>query len=145
MVEGQKREGIKVSNLAYVLKVIRGFRDSEIELDCQPMEGKQGLASQIIFDKDQNLQLRVGGQAKLANKFRALYINKLQSESKSTMPRAGKPVEITYEKELTLRPALSQKTLEYAEKRRIKLNTENCDVVEHLLRKQTVMENKKRD
>lgn len=81
----------------------------------------------------------------MASKFRALYINKLQSESKSNVPRVGKPVEITFEKELTMKPALSQKTLQYAEKRRLKLNTENCDVVEHLLRKQTLMEQKHRE
>jgi len=40
---------------------------------------------------------------------------------------------------------LSKKTLEYAEKRRAKLNTQGVDVVEHLLMKHSAMAEKKRD
>lgn len=50
LMEGKEREGIQVRDLSYVLKVIRGYRNAEIELDCQPVEGKQGLAAFIIFD-----------------------------------------------------------------------------------------------
>lgn len=40
---------------------------------------------------------------------------------------------------------MSKKTLEYAEKRRAKLNTQGVDVVEHLLMKHSAMAEKKRD
>jgi hypothetical protein len=39
---------------------------------------------------------------------------------------------------------LSAKTLKYAENRKNKLKTEGCDIVEHLLRKNTVMQDKRK-
>jgi len=61
LMEGKEREGVKVADLAYMLKVSRGYRNPEIEVDCQPAEGKNGLAKMIIFDRDGNLQMRMGG------------------------------------------------------------------------------------
>ena len=39
LLEGDTRGGIKVSDLAYVLKIIRGYLTSDdVELDCEPPE-----------------------------------------------------------------------------------------------------------
>lgn len=143
LVQGEIRGGIKVEDLAYVLKIIRGYRNSEMELDCEAPEECQGLAKFIIFNEDGDFILRKGGQTKLANRFRSFYINKLQSEANSSYPRVGKPAEIAMEKELVTRPVLSQITLDYAKKRKQRLQTENYDIVDHLLQKDKLMSEKK--
>ena len=45
-------------------------------------------------------------------------------------PRVSKPADISVEKALQKKPTLSAKTIEYAEKRRYKMQTSDCDVVE---------------
>ncbi len=58
IIDGEAREGISTENLKYVLSVLRGFRDSKLEVDCEPVQGKQGIAKIIIYDQEGNLQLR---------------------------------------------------------------------------------------
>jgi len=93
----------------------------------------------VIFDAEGKLQLRTGGQVKVARKYRNFYINKLQAENSTSYPRVAKTAESNLETALHTRPTLSAKTLKYAENRKNKLKTEGCDIVEHLLRKNTVM------
>ena len=50
LVDGQDREGIAISDLKYVLQIIRGARELDREIDCQAQEGKTGLGKFIIFD-----------------------------------------------------------------------------------------------
>ena len=83
LLEGETREGISKDDLAYVLMVIRGVREPNREIDCQAPESSQGLSRFLIFDSDGILQMRKGGQAKLAAKFRSFYINNLQAEANS--------------------------------------------------------------
>lgn len=114
LMEGTAREGVKLDDLAYLLKVIRGFRDPDIEIECDAPEDKQGIFRMTLFDVDGNFIIRKGGSAKIASHFRSFYINKLQSESQKSYPRVGKPAEIASEKELSKRVQLSQKTEQYA-------------------------------
>ena len=143
-MEGPAREGVSVADLAYVLKTIRGGREPELEIECEPNEEKTGLARMIVFDQDGNLQFRTGGQQKVANKFRSFYINKLQAEATSNYPRVAKPAEVKAEQEIRRKPPLSAKTLQYAEKRKMKLGSQGSDIVEHLQRKHTIMDEKKK-
>ena len=76
-----------------MLMVIRGMRDPAQEVDCEPLEDRQGVARFIVFDEDGNLQLRRGGQVKIARQFRNFYINKLQAEAASSYPRVAKPAD----------------------------------------------------
>ena len=55
LMEGPERDGVSLKNLEYVLSVIRGMRDSSREIDCQPADGKKGIAKVIIFDQDGGL------------------------------------------------------------------------------------------
>lgn len=55
LMDGPANEGVKIDDLSYMLMVIRGSRESEREIDCQPDENKQGLSRVIIFDQDGNL------------------------------------------------------------------------------------------
>lgn len=59
-------------------------------------------------------------------------------------PRVSKPADISVDKALQKKPTLSAKTIEYAEKRRYKMQTSDCDVVEQLYRKNTMMQEKKK-
>ena len=111
LMEGTAREGVKVDDLAYVLKVIRGFRDSELEVECEAPEDKHGIFKMTVFDDEGLFFIRKGGQTKIANRYRSFYINKLQSESKSAMPRVGKAAESAAEKEMGKKVQLSKKTL----------------------------------
>ena len=144
LTEGPTRNGLSVEDLSYMLMVIRGTRMTEREIDCQAPEEKQGLAKMIIFDQDGNLQFRQGGQAKIAARYKSFYINKLQAEAVSTYPRISKPAEISIEKAIKPKPTLSAKTVQYAEKRKNKMQTEGCDIVEALYRKNTLMQEKKK-
>lgn len=139
LLEGHDRKGVNINDLKFILQVIRGAKDPLREIDCEPVEGKRGLAKMVIFDQDGNLKLRKGGQAKFASRFRSFYINKLQAENSANYPRVAKPAENALEKEQKGKPLLSAKTLKYAEKRKAKLQTEGQNVVEHLMRKNTVM------
>ena len=49
------REGVAVEDLQYVLMVIRGARQPEREVDCQPREEKTGIAKMLVFDSDGKL------------------------------------------------------------------------------------------
>lgn len=139
-MDGSTREGVRKDDLAYALMIIRGARAPNREIDCQPVEDKQGIARFIIFDQEGNLQFRKGGQVKLGAKFRSFYINKLQAEATSSYPRIGKPAEISADKALSKKFTCSAKTIEYAEKRKRKLESEGCDIVESLYRKHKVMD-----
>ena len=139
IMDGEAREGVGTEDLGYMLMVIRGFRDPEIEVDCEPVEDKQGIARMIVFDDEGKMLLRKGGQTKLANKFRSFYINKLQAEARSNYPRIAKPAEIAAEKELKRKPTISAKTAQIAEQRRLKIGSSNDDVVTHLYKKATIM------
>ena len=97
----------------------------------------------IIFDRDGKLQLRKGGQAKIASKFRSFYINKLQAEATCQFPRVAKPATISAEEAIKKKPVLSAKTEYYAEKRKMKLGTDGGDVVDHLYRKAQLEQEKK--
>ena len=54
LLEGTAREGVKADDLKYILSIIRGYRDAAREIDCQPIEGKQGVAKMIVFDQEAN-------------------------------------------------------------------------------------------
>lgn len=92
-MEGDERDGASKDDLAYVLMLILGVRDPAREVECQADPEKHGLARFIVFDEEGSLQLRKGGQDKLAAKFRSFFINKLQMEAdqKNKQPRIGKP------------------------------------------------------
>mmetsp|Transcript_33776 Transcript_33776/g.41745 ORF Transcript_33776/g.41745 Transcript_33776/m.41745 type:complete len:82 (+) Transcript_33776:1160-1405(+) len=55
LMEGTANEGVKVQDLSYILMVIRGFRDGELEFECEPREEQQGLAKMIVFDEEGDL------------------------------------------------------------------------------------------
>ena len=110
LMDGTTREGIKKNDLAYVLKVIRGTRDPDLEVEEPAPEGKEGIARMIVFDSDDNLQFRKGGQVKLAGKFRSFYINKLQSEQHTHYPRVAKKADVTADSCNKKGPVLSKKT-----------------------------------
>lgn len=61
LMDGTTREGIKKDDLAYMLKVIRGTRDPDLEVDEPAPEEKVGIAKFIIFDSEDTLQFRKGG------------------------------------------------------------------------------------
>ena len=109
------------------------------------MEDKQGLARFLIFDQDGCLQFRKGGQVKLGAKFRSFYINKLQAEATSQVPRIGKPAEIACDKALEKKFTCSAKTIEYANNRKKRFDAEGCDIVESLYRKHTVMDKRNKE
>ena len=107
MMEYEEGQGVQKDDIAYMLMVIRGMRDPAQEVDCEPLEGRQGVARFIVFDVDGNLQLRKGGQAKIARQFRNFYINKLQAEAASSYPRVAKPADDPAKKQIQKKPTIS--------------------------------------
>ena len=107
MMEYEEGQGVQKDDIAYMLMVIRGMRDPAQEVDCEPLEGRQGVARFIVFDVDGNLQLRKGGQVKIARQFRNFYINKLQAEAASSYPRVAKPADDPASKQIQKKPTIS--------------------------------------
>ena len=87
--------------------VIRGMRNPAQEVDVEPLEDRQGVARFIVFDEDGNLQLRRGGQVKIARQFRNFYINKLQAEATSVLPRVAKPADDPAKNQIQNKPTIS--------------------------------------
>ena len=90
-----------------MLMVIRGMRNPAQEVDVEPLEDRQGVARFIVFDEDGNLQLRRGGQVKIARQFRNFYINKLQAEATSVLPRVAKPADDPAKNQIQNKPTIS--------------------------------------
>ena len=90
-----------------MLMVIRGMRNPNQEVDVEPLEDRQGVARFIVFDEDGNLQLRRGGQVKIARQFRNFYINKLQAEATSVLPRVAKPADDPAKNQIQNKPTIS--------------------------------------
>ena len=90
-----------------MLMVIRGMRNPAQEVDVEPLEDRQGVARFIVFDEDGNLQLRRGGQVKIARQFRNFYINKLQAEAASSYPRVAKPADDPAKHQIQNKPTIS--------------------------------------
>ena len=90
-----------------MLMVIRGLRNPAQEVDCDPLEDRQGVARFIVFDEEGSLQLRRGGQVKIARQFRNFYINKLQSEAVANYPRVAKQAEDPAQKHIQRKPTIS--------------------------------------
>ena len=91
-----------------MLMVIRGLRNPAQEVDLNPLEDRQGVARFIVFDEEGNLQLRRGGQVKIARQFRNFYINKLQSEAVANYPpRVAKQAEDPAKKQIQSKPTIS--------------------------------------
>ena len=90
-----------------MLMVIRGMRNPAQEVDVEPLEDRQGVARFIVFDEDGNLQLRRGGQVKIARQFRNFYINKLQAEAASSYPRVAKPADDPAKNQIQNKPTIS--------------------------------------
>ena len=61
LMEGTAREGVRVEDLAYILKVIRGYRDSEIEVECEAPGDRPGIFKMVIFTEDGDFCIRKGG------------------------------------------------------------------------------------
>ena len=87
--------------------VIRGMRNPAQEVDVEPLEDRQGVARFIVFDEDGNLQLRRGGQVKIARQFRNFYINKLQAEPTSVLPRVARPADDPAKNQIQNKPTIS--------------------------------------
>ena len=90
-----------------MLMVIRGMRNPAQEVDVEPLEDRQGVARFIVFDEDGNLQLRRGGQVKIARQFRNFYINKLQAEATSVLPRVARPADDPAKNQIQNKPTIS--------------------------------------
>ena len=90
-----------------MLMVIRGMRNPAQEVDVEPLEDRQGVARFIVFDEDGNLQLRRGGQVKIARQFRNFYINKLQAEAASSYPRVARPADDPAKNQIQNKPTIS--------------------------------------
>ena len=90
-----------------MLMVIRGMRNPNQEVDVEPLEDRQGVARFIVFDEDGNLQLRRGGQVKIARQFRNFYINKLQAEATSVLPRVARPADDPAKNQIQNKPTIS--------------------------------------
>lgn len=54
-MEGDERDGVSKDDLAYVLMVILGVRDSAREIECEADMEKHGLARFFIFDQEGTL------------------------------------------------------------------------------------------